>query len=279
MATTRTTKAVKDDAAEDAVDEVWMKLQTENHIPPLVIKVPGHETLTLPEPTKTQIDAWRTAKDVAEGERALFGDQVELVHEIFDNQPVHIWENFNVMYLKHMFGTTGDDDLKRLREIVDRYWAAICWDCQHLLNFSAYEYFQWEHVGPKADGSPWWQRKRPMEELMQFFDTLMNISGTMTNEAVLLDPQTIEWMGSRKDTDDGPHKVRIFGHTELVSLVKNLIELQTGKQMPRPVIPGLALRLQRKIIKTHNAVADAQERARKNAERIQRRREKSAKKD
>ncbi|APQ42133.1 tail assembly chaperone [Mycobacterium phage Aziz] len=112
MATTRTTKAVKDDAAEDAVDEVWMKLQTENHIPPLVIKVPGHETLTLPEPTKTQIDAWRTAKDVAEGERALFGDQVELVHEIFDNQPVHIWENFNVMYLKHMFGTTGDDDLK-----------------------------------------------------------------------------------------------------------------------------------------------------------------------
>jgi hypothetical protein len=109
--------------------------------------------------------------------------------------------------------------------------------------------------------------------LLGFFDTLMNITGSMTNEAVLEDPETIEWMGSRKDSDDGPRKVRIFGHTEIISLVKNLIELQTGKQLPRPVIPGLELRIQRKIIKTHNAVEAAQKRSREKQERLQRKRD------
>lgn len=95
----------------------------------------------------------------------------------------------------------------------------------------------------------------------------MNISGSKTNEAVLEDPETIEWMGSRKSSDDGPRKTPIFGHTEEISLLKTQIELKIGKSLPRPVIPGLELRLQRKIIKTHNAVEAAQKRAR---DRLQR---------
>jgi hypothetical protein len=147
--------------------------------------------------------------------------------------------------------------------IVDRYWSAICWDCQHVLHFSAYEYFQWVHVGPKADGSPWWQRKRPIEELLEFFSTLMNIAGTMTNEAVLEDPETIEWMGSQTGSDDGPQGVRIFGHTEEISLLKTLVEVKIGKSLPRPKIKGLELRAQRKIQKTLSAVEIAKERSRR----------------
>ena len=101
-----TAKKTEDEAVE-AVDEVWAKLQTENHVPPLTFK-----GVTLLEPTKKQIDAWRAAKDVEEGERALFADQYDAIHEIFDDQPQHVWENFNVLYLKHMFGTAGDEDLK-----------------------------------------------------------------------------------------------------------------------------------------------------------------------
>ncbi|SKY04006.1 Uncharacterised protein [Mycobacteroides abscessus subsp. massiliense] len=95
----------------------------------------------------------------------------------------------------------------------------------------------------------------------------MNIQGTLTNEAVLNDPETIEWMGSRKDSDDGPNKVRIFGHTEDIAWLKRLVEVQIGKSLPGPVIQGLELRLQRKLIKTKNAVERAQQR---NRERTQR---------
>ncbi|MEC4857160.1 hypothetical protein R2325_16420 [Mycobacteroides chelonae] len=84
-----------------------MKLQTENEVPDLVFK-----GLVLKEPTKSQIDKWRSATTVEEGERALFGDQYDAVHEVFDNEPQHVWENFNVLYLKHMFGTAGEEDLK-----------------------------------------------------------------------------------------------------------------------------------------------------------------------
>lgn len=133
------------------------------------------------------------------------------------------------------------------------------------------------HVGPKADGTPWWQRKRPVEELLGFFDTLMNLPGTMTNEAVLTDPETIEFMGSSKDSDDGPRRPRIFGHTETISLLKSLIEVKVGKSLPRPVIPGLELRTQRKIQKTLSAVEQAQLRAKAKRERLQARRDKAAK--
>lgn len=107
MAARSTKAATQESEAEEPVDELWAKLQTENHIPPLEFA-----GITLREPTKRQIDAWRNAKNVEEGERALFGEQYDAIHELFDDQPVHIWENFNVLYLKHMFGTTGDEELK-----------------------------------------------------------------------------------------------------------------------------------------------------------------------
>ena len=89
----------------------------------------------------------------------------------------------------------------------------------------------------------------------------------MTNEAVLDDPQTIEWMGSRKASDDGPRIVRIFGHTESISLLKTLIEVETGVAQPRPVIKGLKLREERAIARTNSAVDRALERSRAKLER------------
>lgn len=136
-------------------------------------------------------------------------------------------------------------------KIVDRYWSAICWDCQQILHFSAHEYFQWE-PGPKR-----WRRKRPMTELLWFFDRLMNLEGTATNEAVLHDPETIEWMA--RQPEERSFKPPIFGHTKEINLLMMAIEVQTGKPMKRPVIPGLELRLKRKIIKTKASVAKAQE--------------------
>lgn len=147
-------------------------------------------------------------------------------------------------------------------KIVDRYWSAICWDCQERLHFSAHEYFKWEsyaiHIGEKVLYR--WRRKRPVTELLDFFDRLINIEGSATNEAVLEDPETIEWMA--KQPDKGSHRPSIFGHTREVNLMMMAIEVHTGKQMKRPVIPGLELRTKRKILKTKDSVARAQERNR-----------------
>lgn len=108
-----------------------------------------------------------------------------------------------------------------------------------------------------------------MGELLGFFNTLMNIQGSKTNEAVLQDPETIEWMASQKgDSDSG---VPIFGNTEIVSLLKTLIEVQAGKELyPRPKIPGLELRKRRKIAKTKSSIEKAQERARLRREQMER---------
>lgn len=101
MATTAASKA------KAGSSDLWAKLQSENAVPPLEFM-----GLVLTEPTKRQIDSWRAASTLEEGERALFGDQYDAVHELFDDLPNHVWENFNALYLKHFFGTAGDEDLK-----------------------------------------------------------------------------------------------------------------------------------------------------------------------
>jgi hypothetical protein len=99
-----------------------------------------------------------------------------------------------------------------------------------------------------------------------FFDRFMNTEGTAVNEAVLLDPETIEWLAAQRDS--GPTPPPIFGHTQQVNLFKTLIEATAGRSLfKRPVIPGLELRTQRKIAKTKSSVLAAQERNRKKKER------------
>lgn len=99
-----------------------------------------------------------------------------------------------------------------------------------------------------------------MTELLGFFDRLMNLEGSATNEAVLLDPETIQWMAAQPEQRS--HRVPIFGHTKELNLMMMAVEVQTGRAMKRPVIPGLELRTKRRIIKTKDAVALAQERNR-----------------
>jgi hypothetical protein len=128
------------------------------------------------------------------------------------------------------------------------------------LHFSAYEYLQWEKLDATEINYVRWQRKRPIVELLGFFDRLMNIKGTAVNEAVLEDPETIEWMASLPESR-GSNRPPIFGHTEERELMMTAIEAQVGKKIfSRPLIKGLALRTQRKVIKTKDAVAAGQAR-------------------
>lgn len=84
-------------------DDLWNQLVSENVVPPMKIK-----GVILNQPTKQQVDRWRQAANAEEGERALFGEQYDAIHDIFRDQPEYVWENFNLLYLKHMFGA-GDE--------------------------------------------------------------------------------------------------------------------------------------------------------------------------
>lgn len=106
-----------------------------------------------------------------------------------------------------------------------------------------------------------------MSELVGFFDRLINIEGSALNEAILLDPETVEWMANQP-ADRGVYRPRIFGHTREVSLMMTQIEVAAGKALPRPIIPGLKLRTERKVTKTKSAVLDALDRARQSVEGI-----------
>lgn len=88
-------------------DDVWVTIESENYVPPMKVK-----GIVLHQPTARQVTEWRAATTIEGGEKALFGDQYANIHKVFDDEPVYKWENFNIAYLKHMFGTAGDDALK-----------------------------------------------------------------------------------------------------------------------------------------------------------------------
>lgn len=104
MATAGKSKPAQVDGLDE--DDVWSQLVSENAVPPLKIK-----GVVLPQPTKQQVDKWRVAANAEEGERALFGDQYDAIHAIFKEEPEYIWENFNILYLKHMFGAGDESQL------------------------------------------------------------------------------------------------------------------------------------------------------------------------
>lgn len=91
-----------DEAVDDSldVDDVWNDLITDNAVPPLKVK-----GIVLRQPTKKQVEAWRSNSDSIAGEKILFGAETyDKLQDLFANLPQSAWTNFNNLYLKHMFG-------------------------------------------------------------------------------------------------------------------------------------------------------------------------------
>ncbi len=88
-------------------DDIWEELISENVVPPMKVK-----GVVLEQPTQKRVELWRVAKNAEEGERALFGDKYDAIKALFSDEPEYIWENFNIKYLKHMFGVGDDAALK-----------------------------------------------------------------------------------------------------------------------------------------------------------------------
>lgn len=85
-------------------DDYWNEIVSENVVPPMKVK-----GIVLEQPTVERMEEWRAAANVEAGERALFGEQYDAIKGLFKGQLNYKWENFNRIYLKHMFGVEGDD--------------------------------------------------------------------------------------------------------------------------------------------------------------------------
>lgn len=97
-------------AVEPAVldaDDIWEELTSENVVPPMKVK-----GVVLEQPTQKRVEQWRQANTAEEGERALFGDKFDAIKAVFADEKEYVWENFNIRYLKHMFGVGDDASLK-----------------------------------------------------------------------------------------------------------------------------------------------------------------------
>ncbi|ADL70981.1 tail assembly chaperone [Mycobacterium phage Halena] len=60
--------------------------------------------LTVTNPTKKQANELFKAVTEEDAQRIIFGDQYERAMELFDPQPVQVWQKFMEKYNEHFFG-------------------------------------------------------------------------------------------------------------------------------------------------------------------------------
>ena len=62
------------------------------------------EGLTVTNPTKKQANMLIAANTEEAAQRIIFGDQFDRAMELFDPQPVQVWNKFMEKYNEHFFG-------------------------------------------------------------------------------------------------------------------------------------------------------------------------------
>lgn len=99
---------------------------------------------------------------------------------------------------------------------------------------------------------------RTWDQFLRFFDRLLQLEGSAVLEAYLNDPEVIEEMASEKKPP-ARGKPRLWGFTREYAALRDLCDqliAQRGgtKFVPRPEIPGLRARWDRKDSALQNTV-------------------------
>lgn len=94
------------DAAEveelgELVGSLFADLLAEVRVPDPLEVAPG---LVLKAPTKKQANDLLHATTEEQAQKVIFGDKYELAMELFDPQPVQVWNAFMEKYNEHFFG-------------------------------------------------------------------------------------------------------------------------------------------------------------------------------
>lgn len=95
------TETTSDKGVGDLVGSLFADLIASVRVPEPLEVAPG---LTVTNPTKKQANALLKATSEEEAQRIIFGDLYDKAMELFDPQPVQVWNKFMAKYNEHFFG-------------------------------------------------------------------------------------------------------------------------------------------------------------------------------
>ncbi|WZB38303.1 tail assembly chaperone [Mycobacterium phage Bazzle] len=247
----------------DLVGSLFADLIASVRVPEPLQVAPG---LVVKNPTKKQANALIKATTEEEAQRIIFGDDYDRAMELFDPQPVQVWNKFMAKYNEHFFGDKDSGKVIYAADIVERYWRAICWDFQTILHVNALDYFAApcrcgqcrEKYGDDVNAR--YASRRNWDQFIMYYETLLQIRGSFTQSMYLHDPDVIEIQANAKDEDWKAAKPPLFGWTaELDALYFIADQVQAGrvqkaddfKPYPRPELPAEKERKRRKETKVN----------------------------
>lgn len=92
--------ATKDEGFGDLVGSLFKDLLDSTRVPEPLEVAPG---LVVTNPTKKEANDLMKANSEEEAQRIIFKDNYERAMELFDPQPVQVWNKFMEKYNEHFF--------------------------------------------------------------------------------------------------------------------------------------------------------------------------------
>lgn len=82
------------------------ELKKEVDVPESILVAEG---LVIPVPTREQMKAYSEARDGEARLEAIYGDKYAEVCELFNDEPIHIWQAFHKRVMDEFFGRGADE--------------------------------------------------------------------------------------------------------------------------------------------------------------------------
>ena len=92
---------MSDESVGELVGTLFADLIASVRVPEPLEVAPG---LVVTNPTKKQANLLMKAASEDEAQKIIFGDQYDTAMELFDPQPVQVWNKFMEKYNEHFFG-------------------------------------------------------------------------------------------------------------------------------------------------------------------------------
>ncbi|AYB70371.1 tail assembly chaperone [Mycobacterium phage Jubie] len=253
----------------ELVGSLFKELIDSVRIPEPLEVAPG---LTVTNPTKKQANELMKATTEEEAQRIIFGDQFDKAMELFDPQPVQVWNAFMEKYNEHFFGSKSQDQICLVAQLFERYWKALNWDFQHILNHNVLDYFAApcrcgqcrERHGDFANR---YVSRRTWDQFISHYECLLAWRGSYTQAMYLSDPEVIDMQANAPDEDwKSGGKPGLWQWTKEMDAAYYIADqVQAGRirnpddfrPYPRPELPAEKERKRRKERKVNSGIEAA----------------------
>ncbi|QXO14256.1 tail assembly chaperone [Mycobacterium phage Chaser] len=252
----------------ELVGSLFKDLIDSVRVPEPLVVAPG---LVVQNPTKKTANALMNAKSEEEAQKLIFGDDYDKAMELFDPQPVQVWNAFMDKYNEHFFGSKSQQQIAYVADVIKRYWKALTWDFQHILGVNVLDYFSapcrcGQCRERHGDFAARYATRRTWDQFVIFYEALLSWRGSYTQALFLNDPEVIDAQAKASDADWKPQKPGLWQWTkEMDAMYFIADQVQASrirnpddfKPFPRPVVPAEAERKKRKERKINSGIEEA----------------------